>query len=65
MIKTFGKRILAMVVASAVVAGVTMTYGIPNIKYKEIKSSEPVVITVNGDTVHADEQRSNHKYNNM
>lgn len=65
MIKTFGKRILAMVVASAVVAGVTMTYGIPNIKYKEIKSSEPVVMTVNGDPVHADELRAYLKYNKM
>lgn len=65
MIKTFGKRILAMVVASAVVAGVTMTYGIPHIKYKEIKSSEPVVMTVNGDPVHADELRAYLKYNKM
>lgn len=65
MIKTFGKRILAMVVASAVVAGVTMTYGIPNIKYKEIQSSEPVVMTVNGDPVHADELRAYLKYNKM
>lgn len=65
MIKTFGKRILSMVVASAVVAGVTVTYGIPNIKYKEIKSSEPVVMTVNGDPVHVDELRAYLKYNKM
>ena len=63
MIKTFGKRIAAMVVASAVVAGVTVTYGIPNIKYKEIKSSEPVVMTVNGDEIHMDEFRAYLKYN--
>lgn len=63
MIKTFGKRIAAMVVASAVVAGVTMTYGIPNIKYKQINSSEPVVMTVNGDEIHMDEFRAYLKYN--
>lgn len=65
MMKTFGKRILAMVVASAVAAGVTVTCGIPNIKYKAIKSSEPVVMTVNGDPVHADELRAYLKYNKM
>lgn len=65
MIKTFGKRILAMAVASAVVVGVTMAYGIPNIKYQEIRSSEPVVMTVNGNDVHADEFRAYLKYNKM
>lgn len=65
MIKTFGKRILAMAVATAVVAGITMTYGIPNIKYKPIRSSEPVMLTVNGDEVHADEFRAYLKYNKM
>lgn len=65
MIQTFGKRILAMVVASAVVAGVTMTYGIPNIKYREPKSSEPVVMTVNGSPVHRDEFRAYLKYNKL
>lgn len=65
MMKTFGKRILAMAVASAVVAGITMTYGIPNIKYKPVRSSEPVVMTVNGDDVHADEFRAYLKYNKL
>lgn len=65
MIKTFGKRILAMAVATAAVAGITMTYGIPNIKYKPIRSSEPVMLTVNGDEVHADEFRAYLKYNKM
>ncbi len=65
MIKTFGKRILAMAVASAVVAGITMTYGIPNIKYKAVRSSEPIMLTVNGDNVHADEFRAYLKYNKM
>lgn len=65
MIKTFGKRILAMVVASAVVAGVTVTCGIPHVKYKSLKSSEPVVMTVNGDPVYEDELRAYLKYNKM
>ncbi len=65
MIKTLGKRILAMAVATAAVVGITMTYGIPNIKYKPIRSSEPVMLTVNGDNVHADEFRAYLKYNKM
>lgn len=65
MIKTFGKRIAALAVASAVVAGVTVTYGIPNIQYKSINSSEPVIMTVNGDPVHTDEFRAYLKYNKM
>ena len=65
MIKTFGKRILAMVVATAVVAGITVTYGIPNVKFKELDSSEPVVMTVNGEEIHADELRAYLKYNKM
>ncbi|MBS5165734.1 MAG: peptidylprolyl isomerase [Butyricicoccus pullicaecorum] len=65
MMKMFGKRILAMAVASAIVAGITMTYGIPNIKYKPVRSSAPVVMTVNGDDVHADEFRAYLKYNKM
>ena len=65
MIKTFGKRILAMVVATAVVAGITVTYGIPNVKFKELDSSEPVVMTVNWEEIHADELRAYLKYNKM
>lgn len=63
MIKTFGKRLAAMAVVSALCAGVTLTYGIPNIKYKPVKSNEPVMITVDGDPVHQDEYTAYLKYN--
>lgn len=63
MIKSFAKRFVAMAVVSAVCAGVTLAYGVPNIAYKPIQSNEPVLLTVDGDAVHQDEFRAYLMYN--
>lgn len=63
MLKQFGMRIAAMAVVSALCAGVTLAYGIPNISYKAVTSNEPVIMTVDGDPVHQDEYKAYLKYN--
>lgn len=59
-----GKRIAVGVAMAAVVAGITASATAANeIHYKPLESSQPVVMTINGAEVRADEYASYIKYN--